>query len=321
MDVCILIPTLNEEKTIGEVIDSFLRQGFTNIVVIDGNSTDRTREIAKSKGAKVLVQSGKGKGQAIKEAFQLIDSDVVVIIDGDGTYLPEEVHKLLEPIEKGIADHVVGNRLVKFEKGAFTRLNLIGNKILNFFFRLTYGVDLYDILSGYRALKRDVYKNVELRKHGFEVETELTVETIAKGFSILEVPITYRKRGGKTKLHPLKDGFKIATTIYGLLKRYSPGRYFYFVGSLLILAGFLIGLYVIYDWFKNISHYLLAILTALLIISGLQIIVFGMMSDFVFRSTVQMRRELVAVKDELKRIRDDLNAGREMDSKENRGSL
>ena len=309
MDVCILIPTLNEEETIGEVIDSFLRQGFTNILVIDGNSTDRTREIAKSKGAKVVVQSGKGKGQAVKEAFQLIDSDVVVMIDGDGTYLPEEVHKLLEPIEKGIADHVVGNRLVKFEKGAFTRLNLLGNKILNFFFRLTYGIDLYDILSGYRALRRDVYKNVDLRKLGFEIETELTVETIANGFSILEVPITYRKRGGKTKLNPLRDGFKIAAAIYSLLRRYSPGRYFYFIGSLLILAGFLAGLYVVYEWFGGITHHLLAILTALLIISGLQIIVFGMMSDFMFRNTAQMRRELIAVKSELKRIRDDLNAG------------
>jgi len=309
MDVCILIPTLNEEETIGEVIDSFLRQGFTNILVIDGNSTDRTREIAKSKGAKVVVQSGKGKGQAVKEAFQLIDSDVVVMIDGDGTYLPEEVHKLLEPIEKGVADHVVGNRLVKFEKGAFTRLNLLGNKILNFFFRLTYGIDLYDILSGYRALRRDVYKNVDLRKLGFEIETELTVETIANGFSILEVPITYRKRGGKTKLNPLRDGFKIAAAIYSLLRRYSPGRYFYFIGSLLILAGFLAGLYVVYEWFGGITHHLLAILTALLIISGLQIIVFGMMSDFMFRNTAQMRRELIAVKSELKRIRDDLNAG------------
>jgi dolichol-phosphate mannosyltransferase len=315
MDVCILIPTLNEEETIGEVIDSFLRQGFTNILVIDGNSTDRTREIAKSKGAKVVVQSGKGKGQAVKEAFQLIDSDVVVMIDGDGTYLPEEVHKLLEPIEKGIADHVVGNRLVKFEKGAFTRLNLLGNKILNFFFRLTYGIDLYDILSGYRALRRDVYKNVDLRKLGFEIETELTVETIANGFSILEVPITYRKRGGKTKLNPLRDGFKIAAAIYSLLRRYSPGRYFYFIGSLLILAGFLAGLYVVYEWFGGITHHLLAILTALLIISGLQIIVFGMMSDFMFRNTAQMRRELIAVKSELKRIRDDLNAG--VDAKKN----
>ncbi|HIP25820.1 MAG TPA: S-layer glycoprotein N-glycosyltransferase AglJ [Archaeoglobus profundus] len=303
MNVCILIPTLNEEKSIGEVIDGFLKQGFKNILVIDGNSVDRTREIAKSKGAKVVVQTGKGKGQAIIEAFQLVDSDIVVIIDGDGTYLPEEVHKLLEPIKKGIADHVVGNRLVNYEKGAFTRLNLFGNKLLNLLFRMMYGVDLHDILSGYRALTREVYKNIELKKHGFEIEAELTVETLAKGFRIVEVPVTYRKREGTTKLKPLRDGFKIALTMYSLLKRYSPARYFYFMGALFILIGIITGSYVIYDWFRRITHYLLAILTTLFIISGLQMIIFGLISELMYRTNVEIRKELINVRNEMERLR------------------
>ena len=301
MNTCILIPTLNEEANIGWVIEGFIKQGFTDIFVIDGRSTDRTREIAERMGAKVVIQTGKGKGQAIREAFGMIDSDVVVIVDGDGSYLPDEVNRLLEPIRRGVADHVVGNRFANFEKGAFTRLNLFGNKILNLFFRLVYGVELHDILSGYRALTKEVYRNVELRKSGFEVETELTVETIAKGFRIMEVPITYRKRGGKTKLHPLKDGFRIATTIYELLKRYSPGRYFYFLGLTLIVSGVLMGGYVVYEWFRNVSHYLLAILTTLLIVSGLQVIIFGMMSDFLFRSNTEIRKEIREMREEIER--------------------
>jgi len=304
MDVCILIPTLNEENAIGGVIDGFKGKGY-RIVVIDGNSQDRTREIAKNKGAEVIIQTGKGKGNALKEAFNYIDNEIVVVIDGDGTYLPEEVDKILEPIIKGYSDHVVGNRLVNYENGAFTRLNLIGNKFLNFFFRLTYGIDLHDILSGYRALKRNVYKNVNLKKTGFETETELTVETIAKGFSIYEVPITYLKRGGKTKLNPLRDGFLIGATINELLRFYSPGRYFYFLGALLSFTGLLMGVYVTLDWFKNITHTLLAVLTALLIITGLQILVFGIMSDFVFRSSSHLRRELIEIKGELKSIKDE----------------
>lgn len=303
MSVCILIPTLNEEENIGEVIDGFIKEGFNNILVIDGNSVDNTREVAKSKGAKVIVQSGKGKGQAIKEAFNIIDDDIVVIVDGDGTYLPSEAKYLIKPIKNDLADHVVGNRFAKFEKGAFTRLNLIGNKILNLFFRLSYGVELHDILSGYRALKREVYKSVELRKTGFEVETELTVETLAKGFRILEVPITYKKRGGKTKLNPIKDGFKIASTIYDLIKRYSPARYFYFMGTVLILAGFLIGIYVTLDWFKHITHSLLAVLTALLIISGLQILIFGMISEFVVKTNAEIRREIRLLREEIEKIK------------------
>ncbi|RLI76854.1 TIGR04182 family glycosyltransferase [Archaeoglobales archaeon] len=306
MSVCILIPTLNEEDSIGDVIDGFIREGFDNILVIDGGSMDKTREIAKSKGAKVVVQSGKGKGQAVSEAFQILDDEIVVLVDGDGTYLPSEAKNLIEPIEKGIADHVVGNRFARFERGAFTRLNLIGNKLLNFFFRLSYGIELHDILSGYRALKREVYKNVELKKEGFEIETELTVETLAKGFRIVEVPITYKKRGGKTKLNPIKDGFRIAATIYSLIKRYSPARYFYFVGTLLIFAGFLLGLYVTVEWFKDVSHSLLAVLTALLVISGLQVLIFGVISEFVFKGNAEMRREMMLLKNEVRELRNEI---------------
>ncbi len=307
--MCILIPTLNEEATIGEVIEGFFRQGYHNVLVIDGNSTDRTREIAERMGAKVVIQTGKGKGQAIREAFGIIDSPVVVVIDGDGTYLPEEVNKLLEPIRRNYADHVVGNRLANFEKGAFTRLNLIGNKIINFLFRIAYGVELHDILSGYRALTRELYKSVELEKPGFEVETELTVETIAKGFRIVEVPITYRRRGGKTKLNPIKDGIKIGMAIYDLMKRYSPGRYFYFMGMCMIATGLGVGLYVVRDWFRHITHYLLAILTALLIISGLQVIIFGTITDLLYRSNVELRREMRKVLNSLEEMKDDGSYG------------
>ena len=305
-DVCILIPTLNEEATIGEVVEGFLKHGYHNVLVIDGNSTDRTREIAERLGARVLIQTGRGKGRAIKEAFSVIDSPVVVIIDGDGTYLPEEVNVLLEPIKRNYADHVVGNRFANFEKGAFTKLNLIGNKIINFIFRVVYGVELHDILSGYRALTKDLYKSVDLEKSGFEVETELTVETIAKGFRIVEVPITYRKRGGRTKLNPFKDGLKIGMAVYDLLKKYSPGRYFYFIGLAMMAAGVGVGVYVIRDWFRHVSHYLLAVLTALLIILGLQVIVFGTITDLLYRGNVELRKEVKRTREEIKKLKDEI---------------
>ena len=302
MKVRILIPALNEEESIGEVIDGFKRLGYDRILVIDGHSTDRTREIAREKGAEVVVQSGKGKGQAVKEAFEILDDDVVVMIDADGTYLPEDVELLLEPVKRGVADHVVGNRLVNFEKGAFTRLNLIGNKIINLIFRFFYGVELHDILSGYRVLTRDVYKSVELQKSGFEVETELTVETIANGFRILEVPVRYRKRAGKTKLRPFSDGYRIVSTIYSLLGRYNPGRYFYFFGTFLLLLGFVGGVYVVYEWFRRVSHFLLVNLVSMLVVSGLLIIAVGLLSDSLFRINVQLKRELREIRRRLEEI-------------------
>lgn len=303
MDICVLIPTLNEENTIGEVVEDFRNLGY-RVVVIDGNSKDRTAEIAENKGAEVIFQSGKGKGQAVKEAFKYVDSDVLVMVDGDGTYLPEEVGYLLEPLKSGYADHVIGNRLAHFEEGAFTKLNLIGNKILNLFFRLNYGSKLHDILSGYRVFTQDVYKNLDLKKLGFEVETEITVDTISKGFNIVEVPITYRERGGETKLNPVRDGFRIAKTINELLRQYSPGRYLYFLGTVLSIIGLLTGIHVTVEWFKGINHNLLAIVTALLIISGLQVLILGVVSDFMFRSSSQMRRELIEIKREIKETKE-----------------
>ncbi|AIY90793.1 S-layer glycoprotein N-glycosyltransferase AglJ [Geoglobus acetivorans] len=307
MNVRILIPALNEEETIGDVIEGFKKQGFSRITVVDGNSTDRTREIAEERGAEVIVQSGKGKGQAVREAFEILDDDVVVMIDADGTYMPEDVQKLLEPIEKGIADHVVGNRLLNFEEGAFRKLNLLGNKIINLIFRILYGVNLQDILSGYRAMTKEVYKNVNLEKMGFEVETELTVETIANGFRIMEVPIYYRKRRGKTKLKPFSDGYRIVYTIYNLLGRYSPGRYFYLIGLVFLLLGFAGGIYVVYDWFRNISHFLLVNLVSMLVVSGILIIAVGFLSDSMMRVNIQIKREMREIRRRLEELESERN--------------
>src|SRR3989337_2013022 len=109
-DVCILIPTLNEGKTIGGLVNEVRSMGFSDILVIDGHSTDNTVKNAESSGAKVVMQTGKGKGQAVSQAFELITKKYLVMIDGDGTYLPEEIDKILEPVITGIADHVIGNR-------------------------------------------------------------------------------------------------------------------------------------------------------------------------------------------------------------------
>ncbi|MEM1579220.1 MAG: S-layer glycoprotein N-glycosyltransferase AglJ [Archaeoglobaceae archaeon] len=291
MKVTVVVPTLNEEKGIGSVVESFRNLGY-EVLVIDGRSKDKTREIASEKGAKVVLQSGKGKGQAIAEAFQMVESDVLVLVDGDGSYPANEVKKLLEPIEKGLADHVVGNRFSSYEMGAFTRLNFFGNKLLNLFFRFAYGVNLQDILSGYRALRKELYKSIEIKKSGFEVEAELTVETLAKGFRILEVPISYKRRKGAAKLRPLRDGFRIGKAIYELIGRYSPARYLYLFGLVLLILGFLTGSYVLYAWLKAVSHYMLALLTILFIITGVQFVVFGLIADFIFRATLEFRREI-----------------------------
>ncbi|MBA5942508.1 MAG: S-layer glycoprotein N-glycosyltransferase AglJ [Methanophagales archaeon] len=296
--VCILIPTLNEEESIGEIVREFKERGFEDILVFDGNSTDSTREIARREGARVEVQRGKGKGTAIREAFELIDAEteaeveMVVMIDGDGTYLPSEVDKLLKPIINGKADHVIGNRFGF--GGAFTWSHRIGNRMVNKVFGFGYGVRLNDILSGYRAFTMKCIRRMNLQKSGFEIETEMAIESVKKGERIKEVPITYKKRKGESKLGFFKDGSRIAHTLYMLTKTHNPMFYFGIIGFIFLIIGLLSGTFVVIRWLEGITHVLLTIFTAMMIMSGVQFFMFGVFGDLlvtVQKDTIEMLRD------------------------------
>ena len=291
-DICILIPTLNEEESIQPVIREFRDLGYDNILVVDGHSTDKTVEKAKEAGAKVFIQSGSGKGQALKEVFGHIKEKYILLIDGDGTYLPRDAARMLEPLLEDRADHVVGNRLENLQGGALKRLNMFGNKMINRFFAAIYGVPLHDILSGYRAFTTEGIKMLDLSMPGFEIESEITIESVKKGLRIVEVPITYQPRpaGTKTKLHPFRDGMKIILTIFRMAKTENPMFYFGLMGSFVGMIGFLVGIYVARDWFLwRIEHIPLTILTAILIIVGLQLFMIGMQGDMM----ASMHREII----------------------------
>ncbi len=291
-DVCVLIPTLNEEESIQPVVREFKALGFENILVADGHSTDATVERARAAGAGIFIQSGSGKGQALKEVFEVIKEEYILLIDGDGTYLPSQATLLLEPVMKGKADHAVGNRLGNVQGGSFKRLNMFGNRMINSFFSTIYRVHLGDILSGYRAFTTEGIRRLDLTTPGFEIESEMTIESVKKGLRIIEVPITYMPRlaGAKTKLHPFRDGLKIILTIFRMAKTENPMFYFGLFGSLFGLAGFLTGLYVARDWlYWRIEHIPLTILTAILIIVGFQLFLIGMQGDMM----ASMHREII----------------------------
>ena len=298
-DVCVLIPTLNEEESIGPVIAEFKSLGFGNILVADGHSADKTVEKAKAAGARIFIQSGSGKGQALKEVFEEIEEEFKLLIDGDGTYLPSEAPLVLEPVLKGKADHVVGNRLGNVQGGALKRLNMFGNKMINLFFATIYRVHLTDILSGYRAFTREGIQRLDLSTPGFEIESEITIESVKKGLHIIEIPITYRPRpkGTKTKLHPFRDGLKIILTIFRMAKTENPMFYFGLFGSFFGASGFLIGLFVASDWlYWRIEHIPLTILTAILIIVGFQLFLIGIQGDMMASMHREMIREIYRTK-------------------------
>ncbi|MDH7510735.1 MAG: S-layer glycoprotein N-glycosyltransferase AglJ [Methanolinea sp.] len=288
--VCVLIPTLNEAPTVGTIVREFRQRGFPHILVMDGNSTDGTREIAAREGARVEVQSGKGKGRALSEAFLLIEQPYILMIDGDGTYDPADADRLLGPLEEGY-DHVIGDRLTEENRHAFSRLNYFGNFVLNRLFKTAHSAFLSDILSGYRAFSRQSVLQMNLREAGFGIETEISAEAVRRRQKIAVVPISYRKRPGTpTKLNPFHDGFKIMATIWRLARMSNPLFYFGLIGLVIMTAGFFVGIYIIWEWLRHVEHLPLTILTVLLIIAGFQIFMFGILSDMM----LAMHREIIS---------------------------
>jgi len=220
--VAVIIPTLNEERGIGDVVEripvsDLLKDGFeTTAYVVDGHSTDATQEIAARKGANIIFDEGKGKGAAMRAAFEVVDADYVIMVDGDDTYpidVATEMVRLLQTY-----DVVVGSRLKgKIEPGAMTRVNIVGNTLLTLFARLLFSAKISDLCSGLWGFRRDVIQRLELAAQGFDLEADMFAECVLKGCTIAEIPITYRARHDSPKLSSLRDGFKIGAF---LLKKY-----------------------------------------------------------------------------------------------------
>ncbi|WP_321508654.1 S-layer glycoprotein N-glycosyltransferase AglJ [uncultured Methanoregula sp.] len=291
-EVCILIPTLNEGPTIGGVVREFKSQGYNHILVIDGKSTDNTVKNAREAGANVRTQSGKGKGNAIIEAFEVIEEQYILMLDGDGTYSAKDAEKMLTPLFLGF-DQVIGDRLINAEEGSFSRLNLFGNHMLNLLFKVAHSRDLHDILSGYRAFTKLAIHQMHLTEKGFEIETEISVESVRNGQRVMVVPIRYLRRPGTaTKLSPFHDGIKIVSTIYRLARVNNPMFYFGMMGLFTTLLGLLVGVFVLIEWLHHIEHIPLTILTVLLIVVGIEIFMFGMISDMLLVFHREIIREI-----------------------------
>jgi dolichol-phosphate mannosyltransferase len=283
-DVCVLLPTLDEARTIGEVVSGFVERGYENVLVVDGGSTDGTRQIAEEHGARVLVQSGSGKGQAVREGVRATDAPVVLMADGDGTYDPADADAMLEPIRAGRAEHVIGDRFQGIEPGAMPRLNRFGNRLVNRAFAFIHGRNLADILSGYRAFTRSSFERLRLTADGFGIETEMAVECVKHGVQTEVVGVSYGSRpaDSDTNLRPVRDGARIYLTLFRLAKTNNPLFYFGSVGTAALLVGLGIGAFVAYDWFVNsISHEALAVVGASGVILGVQLLMFGVLSDVI----------------------------------------
>lgn len=216
--ITVVIATLNEEEGIGPTLEELQKVlNYPYLIVVDGKSADRTVEIAKNMGADVLLQEGKGKGDAIFQGFKLLNSDVqyVVFTDADYTYPAEHVPKMVEILEQDPnVGMVTGNRFNgkhNFDKSV-TNPFYVGNRLLAFAQRVMNGVRLDDPLSGLRVVRSGILEEWKPKSKGFDVEAELNALVKREGYRIVEIPIYYRRRLGEKKLK-LRHGLGIMKRI------------------------------------------------------------------------------------------------------------
>jgi glycosyltransferase involved in cell wall biosynthesis len=298
--VAVIVPCLNEEATIGRVLQDFRAVlPKARLVVVDNNCTDATAQIAANAGALVLRETRPGKGHATRKAFREVDADVYLLVDGDDTYPAADAPRLLEPIAQGVADVVVGARLGG--QTGFRGVNRLGNRLLLWTLNFVFRARVSDLLSGYRAMTREFVKQAPVLSAGFELETELSILAFERDFRTREIPVSLRARpeGSRSKIRVVRDGFRILTTILTLLRDYRPLSFFGSAGALSILLGLVPGLIVTVEFFRQGAVRIpTAVLATGLVLSGLLLILVGVILGAINRRFRELDHRLNLLADQ-----------------------
>lgn len=241
-EVTVVIPTLNEEQAISDVIKEVKDCGYKNIMVVDGYSTDKTVSIAKTNGIKVISQHGKGKTSAIKTALESVETEYMLVLDGDSTYDPKDGELFLNHMNS--YDEIIGVRTKGKEN--IPKFNRLGNWLITKTFNILLGANLSDVCSGMYMLRTETAKKLELNTRGFDVEVEIAAQMVTN-HKITEVPISYRERKGEQKLSSVKHGPQIVASVLRMANNNNPIFLFSGIASLLLIPGLALLLWSFFD--------------------------------------------------------------------------
>ena len=282
-----VIPTLNEAEGIGYVIDDLRREGFVNIVVVDGRSNDGTVQIVQDKGTLVILQQGTGKAGAIRSGLNLVSTPYMAVMDGDCTYHAADLRSLLAYAKD--YDEVIGLRLNGREN--IPRMNRFGNWLVSKAFKLLFSCPVSDVLSGMYLVRTESLKSEELSSQSFDIEVEIA-STIASSGRVTEVPIEYGKRKGSRKLSS-RQGFRILGTLFWMAYYESPLVLFGVLSSILAIPALgILGWVGIQGLFTGAFHSGIALFGVMLLLLATQGMSVALMSLVTKRSEHRLRRAM-----------------------------
>jgi glycosyltransferase involved in cell wall biosynthesis len=214
--ISVIIPALNEEKTIGMVIERTKRalkpyKMPSEIIIVDDGSADETHVIASKLKVKVLRnKTRQGKGSSLRRGFNEAQGDIIVTLDADGAHQPEEIPLLLTPILEKNFDLVIGSR----QPLNTSLVNKVGNKIFGIIITFLYGKRFIDTQCGFRSFKTTILKEIQLLSTKFDIESEFLIKSVKHGYNIYEQQITCKSRiHGDSRLRSISDGLKILLRI------------------------------------------------------------------------------------------------------------
>lgn len=209
--VSVIIPTMNEERAIGAVMDAvhaaLKPTGWPyEVLIVDTSSKDKTREIASSKGAIVIDEPRRGYGRAYKTGFEKANGEFIATLDADCTYPAEDIPKFVETLERDGLDFITGDRLTKMKKGVMSGTHKLGNWVLVKTSNILFGTKLKDSQSGMWVFRRSIIPKLNLVSDKMALSEEIKIEVKLKGLKMREIPIEYRPREGEVKLNTWRDG-------------------------------------------------------------------------------------------------------------------
>jgi glycosyltransferase involved in cell wall biosynthesis len=297
IETTLVVPAYNEEEALPLVLNESKRFA-DEIVVVDDGSTDRTAKIAKKHKVKLVMhKKNLGKVAAIRTGISSSRGKYVILIDADYTYPARYIPAFIKELKRG-ADLVLGSRFSA--EMSMPLLNKMGNKMLSFLTNYVGSAKITDGQTGYRGFRRSMFKDLDVEAQGLEYETKMTVKAVKFGYKIVEVPIEYRKRVGKSKLRPFRDGYRMFSAIFSILLREASmiGKIMISTSVVFALIGIVFGLISVWErvYLTTLVNEYYPLISAFLILVGFQLFSFGILLDHLMKRFDRIEERLANVR-------------------------